>query len=55
MEIQTKKFYHHKIPVFLKDVNNEQELVSKKISSGQKPISTLLVTCMIVRKLNHYI
>ena len=55
MEIQTKKFYHHKIPVFLKDLNTELVLVSIKISSGQKPISTLLVTCVIVRKLNHYI
>ena len=29
-------FYHHKSPTFLKDVNIETVLVSKKISSGEK-------------------
>ena len=43
-------FYGSKIPIF--DI--EKVLVSNKICVGEKKaISTLLVTCIIVMKLNH--
>ena len=35
-EIGKYKFYRHKSPAFLKDVDIEKILVSKKISSGKK-------------------
>ena len=34
--MKKKKFYRRKSPVFLKDVNIEKVLVSKKISCGEK-------------------
>ena len=36
IEIEKHKFYHHKTPIFLKDINIDIVLVSKKISSGTK-------------------
>ena len=50
-----KEFYYNTIPVPLKDIRIEKILVSKKISSGEKTINTLLVTCLMITKLNHYI
>ena len=50
-----KEFYYNTIPVPLKDIHIEKILVSKKISSGEKTINTLLVTCLMITKLNHYI
>ena len=50
-----KEFYCNTSPVPLKDIHIEKILVSKKISSGEKTINTLLVTCLMVTKLNHYI
>ena len=42
--------------IFLKDVDIEKVLVSNMISFGKKKtISTLLVTCIIIIQLNHYI
>ena len=38
-----------------KDVDNEKVLLSNKISLVKKTISSLLVTCVIIIKLNHYI
>ena len=35
-EIEKDKFYGHKRPIFLEDVNIEKVLVSSKISSGEK-------------------
>ena len=35
-EIEKYKFYYHKTPVFLKDVDMEKVLVSNKISIGEK-------------------
>ena len=40
---------------FLKDVGIEKALVSNKISSGEKTINTLLVTCIMIIELSHYI
>ena len=55
IEIEKNKFYSHKSPILLKDVDIEKVLVSKNVSSGEKTLSTLLVTFMMIIKLNHYI
>ena len=36
IEIEENKFYHHKIPTFLGDVDIEKALVSNKIYFGEK-------------------
>ena len=36
IEIEKNKFYRHKIPIFLKDVDVEIVLVSSNISFGEK-------------------
>ena len=48
VEIEKNKFYRHKTPIFLGDVDRSNE-----ISFGEKNLSTLLVTCIMVIKLNH--
>ena len=55
IETEKNKFFSHKSPILLKDVDIEKVLVSKNVSSGEKTLSTLLVTCMMIVKLNHYI
>ena len=53
IEIEKNKFYHYKSPVPLRDVDIDKVLVSNKISCGKKSINTLLVTCIMIIKLNH--
>ena len=53
--IEKNKFYHHKSPIFKKDVDIEKVLVSNKFCSGKKSINTLLVTCIMMIKLSHCI
>ena len=53
-KIEKNKFYSNKTPIFLKDVDIEKVLVSNKISFSEKNY-TLLVTCIMVIKLSHYI
>ena len=36
IEIEKNKFYRHKTPIFLRDVDIEKVLVSNKISFGEK-------------------
>ena len=55
IEFEKKNFYHHKSPIFLKDVDIEKVLVTEKISFGKKTISTSLVTCIMIIKLSYYI
>ena len=55
IEIENKNFYRRNTSIFKKDVDIEKELVSNKISFGEKTITTLLVTCVMIIKLNHYI
>ena len=55
IEIEKNRFYRHKTPVLLKDVDIEKVLISKKISFGKNDISTLLVTCIMMIKLSHYV
>ena len=46
------KFYRHKSPIPLWNVDIEKVLVSNKIFSGEeKTINNLLVTCIMMRKL----
>ena len=47
--------YRIKTPIFKKYVEIEKVLVSNKISFGDETISTLLVTCIMIIKLSHYI
>ena len=54
IEIEKNRFYHNKIPILLKDVDIDKLSVSNKISMVKK-INTLLVTCIMVIKLNRYI
>ena len=53
IEIEKNKFYHHKTPIFKKDVDIGKVLVSNKIFSAEN-INTLLVTCIMIIKLSHY-
>ena len=55
IEVEKNKFYHDKSSIFLKDVDIEKVLVSSKIFSGEETMNTLLVTCVIIVKLSHYI
>ena len=52
IEIEKYKTYPYKSPIYL-DVNSV--LVSKKIFLVKNTINTLLVTCMMIVKLSHYI
>ena len=54
LETEKHKPHRYKSPIFLKDVDINNVLVSNKISSDEKTINTLLVTCMIMIKLSHY-
>ena len=36
IEIEKNKFYHHKTPIFLGDIDIEKVLVSNKTSFGEK-------------------
>ena len=54
IEIEKNRFYRHKTPILLEDVDIEIVIVSNKISFGEKKtIITLLFTCAIIIKLNH--
>ena len=53
-EIEKNRFYHNKIPILLKDADIDKLSVSNKISMVKK-VNTLLVTCIMVIKLNRYI
>ena len=56
IEIVKKKFYRHKSPVPLKKVDIEKVLASNKIFFlVKKSINTLLVTCIMIIKLDDYI
>ena len=53
-EIEKNKCYRYKTHIFGGVVDIEKVIASNKISFGEKKtISTLLVTCMMVKKLNH--
>ena len=56
IEIKKHKLYRYKSPIFLEDVGIDNVLVSNKISPGKKKsINTLLITCMVITKLSHFI
>ena len=54
IDIEKQKFDHYK-SYFLEDIDIDNMLVSNKISSGKKTVNTLLITCMMIMKLSHYI
>ena len=54
IDIEKNKFYRHKNPAPLRDVDIEKLLASKKISFAEKTINALLVTYIIIIKLSHY-
>ena len=53
--LEKNKFYRHKSPICLKVVDNEKVLVSNKSFLVKNIINTLLVTCIMILKLIHYI
>ena len=60
LKLRKNKYYHRKTPIFfwkcifyMKYIFIEKVLISNKISFGEKAISTLLVTCIMIIKLNH--
>ena len=56
IEIEKNKFYYNKNPAPLTDLNIEKVLVSNKIFYlVKKSINTLLVTCIMMIKLSHYL
>ena len=56
LKLKKINFTTIKVLFFKKDVDIEKVLVSNKISlREQKPISTLLDTCIMIIKLSHYI
>ena len=54
IDIEKQKFDHYK-SYFLEGIDIDNVLVSNKISSGKKTVNTLLITCMMIMKLSHYI
>ena len=55
IEIEKNTFYRNKPPIFSKNVDIGKLLVSNKIFFGEKTINTLLVTCIMIIRLSHYI
>ena len=54
IEIEKRKFLHCKNLVFLVDADIDNIVISSMVSSGEKNIKTLLVTKMMIMKLNYY-
>ena len=55
IEIWKNKFSRHQSHIFKKVVDIGKVLVSNKISYNEKAINTLLVTCIMIIKLSHYL
>ena len=56
IEIEKKKIYRSKTLILLKDIGTEGVLVSNKNFLGEKKaINILLVTCIMIIMLSHYI
>ena len=51
--IEENKFCGHVTPIFWGGVDIEKLLLSNKICFGEKNVSTLWVTCIMVIKSNH--
>ena len=56
VDIETKihELHRCKKSYILEDVDIDKVLVSNKISSYEKTVNTLLVTCLMIIKLTHY-
>ena len=56
VKAEKHKFHCYKSRIVLEDVDLDNVLISSKISFGKKKLkNTLLVTCVMIIKLNHYI
>ena len=55
MEIDKNKFYFHKSPALLRDVDIEKVLASSKISSGEKNYKYFIGYLHNNQKFSHYI
>ena len=55
IETEKNKFYCHKTPIFLKDVDVEKVLVSNKIYFGEKNYKYFIGYLYNDHKLSHYI
>ena len=55
IEIEERKIYCNKTPIFLKYVCIKKVLVSNKIIFGEENYKTWLVTCITIIKASHYI
>ena len=53
IEIEKNKFYHHKSPILLKDIDTEKVLVSN-YSSGEKNYTYFIDTCITIILYNDY-
>ena len=53
-EIKKRKFHHCKNLILLEDADINKILICSIVSSVEKIINTLLVTKMLIIKLNHY-
>ena len=51
-DIEKNKFYHLKSVIFVEDIDIERGLVP---FLGEKTINTLLLNCVMIKKLNYYI
>ena len=54
IEIEERTFHRYKNLNFLKDMGIYDIIISNKIPFGEKNYNTLLITWMIIIKLNHY-
>ena len=52
--MEKHNFYHYETQ-FLKDIDINNTLVFNMISFSKKAINTLLLICIIIKKLSHYI
>ena len=55
IEIEEDRYNYHKSPIFSENVDVKKVLVSHKTSSFERNYKFLLVTCMMIIKLIHYI
>ena len=55
IEIEERKFHQHKNLIYFKYVGITNIKVSSRVSSGEKIINILLLTKMMIIKLNQYV
>ena len=53
IKIEKRKFHHLKNLILLEGVDIDQTIISSTVSSSERIINVLLVTRMMIIKLNH--